>query len=45
MPSGVCLFFFLPQLYAVAISVPEECKKVPKSNADEREWDFVERGK
>jgi hypothetical protein len=34
-------FFF--QLYAVATSVTEETHKVPKSNADEREWEVVER--
>ncbi|KAK7115084.1 hypothetical protein V1264_001025 [Littorina saxatilis] len=31
------------KLYAVAISVPEECHKIPKANTEEREWDFAER--
>lgn len=31
------------KLYAVATSIPEETHKVPKNNADEREWEIVER--
>ncbi|KAL8570429.1 hypothetical protein ACOMHN_034464 [Nucella lapillus] len=31
------------KLYAVAISVPEECTKQAKASADEREWEYVER--
>ena len=42
VPTCVCVCVF--QLYAVAISVLEESSKVPKSNAEEREWEYVERG-
>ncbi|KAK7505375.1 hypothetical protein BaRGS_00003537 [Batillaria attramentaria] len=31
------------KLYAVAISVVEECHKLPKTNVEEREWEYVER--